>query len=90
MSLRSSINPFLVFLLFKVSSKVLIAVKPYLHHGALIPISGVYVERFGKMKWHKTLSRTAMYKLKKICRNKNITKVTNIRLIRTLVFVIFV
>lgn len=58
----------------------------YVYLGTLISNNGGCVD---EIKRRMAITRTAMDKLKKIWRNRSITKATKIRLVRTLVFPIF-
>ena len=62
-------------------------VQSYIYLGTLITNSGGCVE---EVKRRMAMARTAMDRLKKIWKNKNITKAIKIRLVQTLVFPIFV
>ncbi|CAH2226459.1 jg4165 [Pararge aegeria aegeria] len=61
-------------------------VQSYIYLGALISNNGGCVE---EVKRRMAIARTAMDRLKKIWKNRNITKATKIRLVQTLVFPIF-
>lgn len=61
-------------------------VQTYVYLGALISNNGGCVD---EVKRRMAITRTAMEKLRKIWRNRNITKTTKVRLVRTLVFPIF-
>ncbi|PZC84789.1 hypothetical protein B5X24_HaOG203779 [Helicoverpa armigera] len=61
-------------------------VQTYIYLGALISNNGGCID---EVKRRMALTRNAAEKLKKVWRNRNITKATKIRLMRTLVFPIF-
>ncbi|XP_028036754.1 myrosinase 1-like [Bombyx mandarina] len=61
-------------------------VQSYIYLGALISNTGGGVD---EIKRRMAISRSAMDRLKKIWGNRNITKATKIRLVRALVFTIF-
>lgn len=61
-------------------------VSTYIYLGALISNNGGCVD---EVKRRMAITRAAMDKMRKIWRNNNITKATKIRLVRTLIFPIF-
>lgn len=61
-------------------------VQSYVYLGALISNNGGCVD---EVKRRMAITRNSMVKLKKVWRNRNITKATKVRLVRTLVFPIF-
>lgn len=61
-------------------------VQSYIYLGALISNQGGCI---GEVKKRMAMTRSAMDKLKKIWRNRNITKATKVRLVKSLVFPIF-